>query len=65
VNIDDQTKLDALRWRCLLKHAFVMYPPSPDTEFSISLFLPVMPPQYMTAESAVDFILLRGYPESE
>lgn len=58
MNIDDQTKLDALRWRCLVRFATVEYHSSPS--WDISLRLSVGIPDYPTATDAVDYLLLSG-----
>lgn len=58
MNIDDQTKLDALRWRCLVRLATVEYHSS--HTWDMSLRLPVGIPDYPTATDAVDYLLLSG-----
>lgn len=63
MNIDDQTKLDALRWRCLVRLATVEYHGPPG--WDISLRLPVSAPDQLTATDAVDYILLSGAPRVE
>lgn len=58
MNIDDQTKLDALRWRCLVRLATVEYHGPPG--WDISLRLPTDLPDHLTATDAVDYLLLSG-----
>lgn len=58
MNIDDQTKLDALRWRCLVRLATVEYHGHPS--WDISLRLPLDLPDHLTATDVVDYLLLSG-----
>ena len=58
MNIDDQTKLDALRWRCLVRLATAEYHAYPSCDISLRLSLDI--PDYLTATDAVDYLLLSG-----
>ena len=62
MNIDDQTKLDALRWRCLLRHANVEYRSAPGWDLLLRLRTPS---DYLTATEAVDYLLLSGVTQVE